>query len=83
MLEAAALGDLFTLSNCTDRLQEPDYSGRTALHFAAAAGQIRVAKYLLENGANPQLSDKWGRRPYDDAKANGHQAICDLLTHIS
>jgi ankyrin repeat protein len=39
--------------------------GMTALHAAAQAGRVDLVRYLLENGANPEIVDGNGRKPID------------------
>jgi ankyrin repeat protein len=39
--------------------------GMSALHVAAQTGRIEVVRYLLEKGANPELTDNNGRKPID------------------
>ena len=53
--------------------------GRTALHLAAAQGQLDVVRYLLACGTDPQPVDRWGGTPLSDAKGNGHTDVADLL----
>ena len=52
-------------------LQPPNYintqneSGWTPLHFAYAKGQKKMARFLLENGANYEARNILGQAPYD------------------
>ena len=39
--------------------------GMTALHVAAQAGRTDLVRYLLEKGANPDITDSDGRKPID------------------
>ena len=39
--------------------------GMTALHAAAQAGRADLVRYLLEKGANPEITDSNGRKPID------------------
>ena len=39
--------------------------GMTALHVAAQAGRVDLVRYLLEKGANPEITDSNGRKPID------------------
>jgi ankyrin repeat protein len=42
-----------------------DKEGTSALHEAAQAGRTDMVRYLLENGANPELLDANGKKPID------------------
>ena len=39
--------------------------GMTALHVAVQSGRADLVRYLLEKGANPEISDGNGRKPID------------------
>jgi hypothetical protein len=43
----------------------PDKEGTSALHGAAQSGRTDLVRYLLEKGANPDLTDATGRKPID------------------
>jgi hypothetical protein len=45
-----------------------DYDRRTALHVAASEGHLELVNHLLDKGANPNRSDRWGGSPLDDAQ---------------
>ena len=66
----AVVGNNFDLVK--DRLKkgcdinELTYKG-TALHVACIYGRYEIARYLLENGANPSAKDKYGQTPIDIA----------------
>ena len=49
-----------------------DAGMQTALHKAAAAGEGAICSALMEFGANPQLVDAQGLRPFDLAVMAGH-----------
>lgn len=54
----------------------------TALHVAAYHGQtshIRLAKWLLENGADTSLKDFQGNTPYDVAEDRGNSDIAKII----
>ncbi len=53
--------------------------GHTALHHAAIDGNVIATKLLLENGANPHLTDYTGQTALHYATAGGHQEIQQLL----
>jgi ankyrin repeat protein len=46
-----------------------DYDGNTALHHAAARGDLEMVKYLVEKGADPQIVNREGQTTVD--MANG------------
>lgn len=53
--------------------------GRTALHYAAAAGYTRVIRVLLEHGADPALGDERGETALSLARAAGKASAATLL----
>jgi glutaminase len=60
-----------------------DYDKRTALHLAAAEGQLDVVRYLIDYYKKLKLTlspqDRWGGTPLQDAIRGGHQDIVTLL----
>ena len=44
-----------------------DKFGRTALHIAAMRRRLRIAAYLLDNGADYTVKDQWGVDALEDA----------------
>ena len=71
LITAAASGDVeyvkLLIDNGSLNLDEGDYDKRTALHLAAGEGHEEVVRLLCEAGANPNVIDRWGNRPMDDA----------------
>lgn len=54
--------------------------GTTALHYAAAAGNLDLAKYLLEHGADPAATEAaFGFDPAGWAEHFGHTAVAAYL----
>jgi len=47
------------------RMPPPSADGNSALHAAARRADAELVKYLLENGANPNLLDAEGHKPID------------------
>jgi len=56
-----------------------NYDGRTPLHIAASNGYLNLARFLLDNGADPSHKDRFGNTPCDDAKREAHS---QLLSHL-
>ncbi len=56
-----------------------DYDGRTALHLAAAEGQIEAVRYLLAHGHRLHVRDRWGSTPQDEAKREQNESVAELL----
>ena len=41
--------------------------------------QQAIVKLLLDHGANPHMTDKYGKTPLELAREKGYHAIADLL----
>jgi ankyrin repeat protein len=54
-------------------------SDRTALHFAAEAGNVEVVKALLAAKANPNAPDRTGRSPLTLAAEKKHGEVLKML----
>lgn len=54
-------------------------NGWTALHYTAIFNQPRVAKLLLEHGAELDAKSRYGDRPIDMAFENGAAELCEVL----
>ncbi|XP_045132974.1 POTE ankyrin domain family member B-like isoform X2 [Portunus trituberculatus] len=68
-------------NNCNLRAQ---VSGRgTALHYAAAFGDVEVVEWLVEQGVDITGKDKNGRLAKDVAKRNGHMHVHHLLKELA
>jgi ankyrin repeat protein len=52
-----------------------DKTLNTALHAAAGEGTDDIVKFLLEDGANPNLKDNKGRTPLDVALGKGADTV--------
>mmetsp|Transcript_75699 Transcript_75699/g.167661 ORF Transcript_75699/g.167661 Transcript_75699/m.167661 type:complete len:489 (-) Transcript_75699:117-1583(-) len=81
--QAASKGDLDCIRGLLRRnvdVDLGDYDKRTAIHLAASEGNLRVVKCLIdEMGADPNVKDRWGGTPLDDAVRSGHQALYKYL----
>lgn len=51
----------------------------TLLHRAANQGQLDVARFLIDHGADVGARDEMGRTPLHRAAGNGHRAMVELL----
>lgn len=49
-------------------------------HLAARNGNIQVLEALLEDGANKDIVDRWGRTPLHTAVVAGNTHIAALLS---
>jgi glutaminase len=56
-----------------------DYDRRTGLHIAASEGHYEVVLYLLENGADPTIKDRWDNTANEDSERQNHPEISQLL----
>ena len=56
-----------------------DYDRRTALHVAASEGHLDICRFLVQNGAMINRSDRWGGSPLDDAHRCRHSEVIKFL----
>lgn len=77
LISAAATGDLTTVKKLTSKLgpNVSDYDKRAPLHLAAAEGHVEIVKFLLEQGADPDIHDSKGSTPLNEAKWNLNRLI--------
>ena len=52
---------------------------QTALHIAAALGNVEVVKILLANGADANMKDEEGKTAADRALEKGREIIVNLI----
>eukprot|EP00933_Yihiella_yeosuensis_P043272 TRINITY_DN38014_c0_g2_i1.p1 TRINITY_DN38014_c0_g2~~TRINITY_DN38014_c0_g2_i1.p1 ORF type:complete len:507 (+),score=131.70 TRINITY_DN38014_c0_g2_i1:130-1650(+) len=58
-----------------------DYDKRTAIHLAASEGKLKAIKVLIEElKADPNVADRFGGTPLDDAVRSGHKEVKKYLT---
>ena len=60
-------------------LDAAEDDGRTALHFAAAAGSHSIVRLLLEHGADPNTRSVFGESPLHHAADHGNVGLVDVL----
>ena len=80
---AASIGDINELKRLVARghnLDTADYDGRTPLHLACAEGQESAVRYLLHQGADVTVEDRWGNTPLADAIRHERFDVQELLT---
>ncbi|MCG9130377.1 VCBS repeat-containing protein [Candidatus Poribacteria bacterium] len=63
LFKAAWTGDVSTFRGMNIDVNLKDIVGRTPLHIAAEKGNIDVAMFLIENGANVNVADANGNTP--------------------
>jgi len=73
---AAQTGRLETakeaLKNGADINYQSNTGGSTPLIVAAFSGRVVMVQFLLSQGANPNLKNKWGRTALEEARARTH-----------
>jgi ankyrin repeat protein len=55
------------------------YYPKTALHYAAWAGELEIVRLLLNNGADPNRQDAWAQTPLIAALCRGDGPMAKLL----
>lgn len=81
LCRAAAQNELSKLEQLVLQydINSTDYDMRTALHLSAAEGHLDTVKWLLNNGANQLLTDRYGNTPRNDAERGEYKNIVELL----
>jgi hypothetical protein len=70
------------LRNVDAKSVPADYDGRTALHLAAANGNLEVIQFLADEGCNLTAVDRFGRTPLFEAALNQHTECVMLLKSL-
>ncbi|KAK9901237.1 hypothetical protein WJX75_001780 [Coccomyxa subellipsoidea] len=61
-----------------------NFDKRTALHVAAAEGNLAAVRVLVEEGkADLAVADRWGATPLDEAMRVGSRAVMDYLQGLN
>jgi len=82
LLLAIEEGDLEMLGMLTKAgmdINQPNYDSRTALHHAAAHGQLTVVDFLTYHQAEVNVVDRWLNTPVVDAITHGYADVALLL----
>jgi hypothetical protein len=69
--------------NATDGMYQLELRSESALHQAAAQGDLKLARLLLSLGADPNACDLLGRTALDHARDAGHRRMVALLTPLT
>ncbi|MGS4884952.1 ankyrin repeat domain-containing protein [Roseibium sp. MB-4] len=68
------------LETDANAIHQTDQQGLTALHIAAAKGNLTMVQFLLDRpGVNLSLKDNFNRDPLDVAILSGNQKVIDAL----
>lgn len=61
-----------------------DYDGRTALHIAAAEGNLAMVQLLVaDGGADVRATDRWQQTPLDEALRAGSATVVECLASLT
>jgi glutamate dehydrogenase len=62
-------------------LNATDYDNRSAMHLAAATGNLEILEYLLTNGGDYSCTDRFGHSPLAEAVRSRHTDCVRLLVN--
>jgi Zn-dependent protease with chaperone function len=82
LIEAVIDGDhpkVNSLLQVRENLNQQDYDGWTALHWAVKGADVDVTNAILKAGANPNMEDYYGIVPIMTAASDGHLEIVQTL----
>ena len=63
-----------------DHIDGQDNEGFTVLMYASKKGNLEAVNLLIENGANPFLTNKYGKNSSDLALLGGHHNLVEVFT---
>lgn len=64
-------------------VNDADFAGWTALHFAAQEGVVEIAEELIRRGANVDAKDRTGRTPLFVAMMNSKGSGCMIRALVA
>ena len=67
------------LKNKSEKNPTMDKYGNTALHMAAAHGQLEIVDFILKHIDEKNPENKVGVCPFDLAEQNEHEEICNMI----
>lgn len=79
----ARIADIIMASRGYDIHFVDDINGRTCIHGAAIAGELRLVNLCIESGIGVNVVDFYGRTALHYAAMNGHNAVCQRLLSLS
>ncbi|KAG8459689.1 hypothetical protein KFE25_003141 [Diacronema lutheri] len=82
-VRAADMNHIALLLQARVDVNAGDHDRRTALHIAAADGNVRIAEHLISALADVNASDRWGLRPIDEAIDAQQMVVTQLLLRSS
>jgi glutaminase len=70
LINACANNDIETIKKLSKKisLNISDYDQRTPLHLACAEGHLEVVKFLLNNGCDINIKDRWENTPLSESE---------------
>ena len=85
--EAAEAGDLAAVKSLIEKdaalLESRNSDGSTPLHIACMQGNLELARYLLEKGADPLAGDNEDSKPIHVAAISGNTAVVQLFLDLN
>lgn len=76
------LADIIMASKGYDIHYVDDINGRTCIHGAAIAGELRLLNLCVQNGLVVDQPDFYGRSALHYSSMNGHEEICRRLLQL-
>jgi ankyrin repeat protein len=75
-------GDIMTLRRLLKagiQVNAADYDKRTAVHIAAAEGNVAAMRVLVEHGADLTVKDRWSNTLYEEADRSTSEELLEYL----